>query len=111
MSGTLLLNASKIHVVFHYYYFFVDFTRCGDESSQCIKVSDVCDNIMDCVNGWDEDVERCEDTTENPAELLTTRTTRQKPKKPYLYLPYFSHVVIFSGKLFVLRQTVWFVAC
>ena len=37
----------------------LDYTRCGNESGQCIKVVSKCDGILDCINGWDEEEERC----------------------------------------------------
>ena len=40
----------------------LDFTRCGDDSAQCIKLSDKCDGVNDCANGWDESSEQCVDS-------------------------------------------------
>ena len=38
---------------------FLDYTRCGNESAQCITVASLCDGLQDCVNGWDESAESC----------------------------------------------------
>ena len=37
----------------------IGFTRCGDESAQCIKVTSMCDGINDCLNEWDEALTTC----------------------------------------------------
>ena len=39
--------------------FSLDYTRCGNESAQCITVVSLCDGLQDCVNGWDESAESC----------------------------------------------------
>ena len=39
----------------------IDFTRCGDESAQCIRISDKCDGVNDFVNEWDERKSTCVD--------------------------------------------------
>ena len=33
---------------------FLDYMRCGNESGQCIRKVDLCDQIFDCENEWDE---------------------------------------------------------
>ena len=51
-----------IHIfLFYSCWCVVDFTRCGDESAQCIKISDKCDGVNDCVNEWDESISTCVD--------------------------------------------------
>ena len=42
-----------------------DFTRCGSNSGQCVRVTDVCDNIVDCVNEWDESSAICDFSSSN----------------------------------------------
>ena len=38
-----------------------DLTWCGDESAQCIERDKMCDDVIDCVSGWDERLETCPD--------------------------------------------------
>ena len=42
-----------------------DWTLCGDESAQCIERDKMCDDVIDCVNGWDERRETCPDNEYN----------------------------------------------
>ena len=42
-----------------------DLTWCGDESAQCIERDKMCDDVIDCVNGWDERRETCPDNEYN----------------------------------------------
>ena len=42
-----------------------DLTWCGDESAQCIERDKMCDDVIDCVNGWDERRETCPDNDFN----------------------------------------------
>ena len=44
---------------------YVDWTLCGDESAQCIERDKMCDDVIDCVNGWDERRETCPDNDFN----------------------------------------------
>ena len=36
-----------------------DYTRCGNDSNQCVKIADICNSVVDCRNGWDETAEQC----------------------------------------------------
>ena len=40
-------------------FFLLDYTRCGNESAQCIHSASLCNGVQDCVNGWDEDIFKC----------------------------------------------------
>ena len=46
-----------------------DWTLCGDESSQCIEQENMCDDVIDCVNGWDERLETCPDNEFNGGRI------------------------------------------
>ena len=37
----------------------LEYTRCGNESAQCIRMVDRCNGLQDCVNAWDEDISTC----------------------------------------------------
>ena len=43
---------------------FEEYIRCGNDSGQCLRVIDRCNNIVDCINGWDEDINTCYSETE-----------------------------------------------
>ena len=36
------------------YMIFSEWSRCGSESTQCVRTSDQCNGVLDCLNGWDE---------------------------------------------------------
>ena len=51
----------------------LDYTRCGDESGQCVRLSDMCNGKMDCVNNWDESVDQC--VTETAQNLFVAQSS------------------------------------
>ena len=44
--------------------FQIEFERCGEGSTQCIRSSHKCNGVVDCLNGYDEDINLCSDSTE-----------------------------------------------
>ena len=48
------------------------YMRCGPDSGQCIRISDRCNKIVDCVNGWDEDASNCH-SEEEQSMFVTPR--------------------------------------
>ena len=53
-------------------FMYTGWTLCGDESAQCIERGKMCDDVIDCVNGWDERVETCPDHDVNSGRCRTT---------------------------------------
>ena len=49
------------------------YTRCGDDSAQCISEDSQCNGVNDCLNGWDEQMSLC--LTE---DRITTRLVDRK---------------------------------
>ena len=47
-----------------FWYLVADYVRCGDDSEQCVRTADICNNVKNCLNGWDEIAEKCVDETQ-----------------------------------------------
>ena len=50
------MRCKQYFTLFNY---ITDYTRCGNDSNQCVKIADICNFVVDCLNGWDETAEQC----------------------------------------------------
>ena len=58
---------------------FVAYTRCGNDSGQCVRIVDRCNDITDCENGWDELESNC--WTAKDRQLFVNDCTYLKSQK------------------------------
>ena len=61
---------------------FSDFMRCGFDSAQCIRRTDKCNGIRDCVNSWDELPTTCSDDVDGNLRYVSPCKNMSKPSKP-----------------------------
>ena len=64
--------------IVHVQFFPTEYVRCGNESGQCILLTDRCNRIQDCVNGWDENDTLCHSQFEQE-NFITSGKYNRKP--------------------------------
>ena len=106
LQGFVLLCCNVVKISYQSHFCVQGNVRCGDESAQCISSSLICDDINHCLNGWDEEIDRCV-SSEVQAKFAETsnRATQHYSRNSSISLCEVLHVVLIHilGELIFLQ--------